>query len=74
MTRAQYISELPEDIRILAEINRKDYKDKHEIYTYTDDISAAFHWANSPQGHDFWSNIYHSTGRQTIQSDDQIIM
>lgn len=74
MERILNISQLPPDIAILAEINRKAFKDKDEVYVYIDDIAAAFNWGTSPQGHDFWSNIYYGSIQQTIQSDDQIIM
>jgi hypothetical protein len=33
-------------------------KDCHDDYTDHHDIEYSFTWKTSPQGYDFWSNIY----------------
>lgn len=79
------ISQLPPDIRVRAEYNREHYPHLRygsSISKDVDDINMAFVWSLTPQGHDFWYNIYTGTNHRRdpspyihreIQTDDQII-
>lgn len=62
------ISELPDDIRVLAERNRENYSPGRN----EDRLYVAFAWNNTPEGYQFWQNIYGE--KEVIQEDDQIIM
>lgn len=65
------ISELPPDIREIALQRRRECKDLH-CDKNTDDLSWAFIWEVTPEGHDFWSDL--NDKEIPTQTDDQIIM
>ena len=79
MQRITNISELPDDIRSLAEYNREHHSYRG-IDNDTDNINLAFEWASTPQGHEYWSEIFNgeevinSERYKPTQTDDQIIM
>lgn len=65
------ISELPEDIREIALQRQKECKDLRYDKN-TDDLSWAFIWEVTPEGHDYWEHLEY--GEIETQTDDQIVM
>ena len=65
------ISELPPDIREIALQRQRECKDEL-CDKYSDDLSNAFIWEVTPEGHDFWSDLYDK--EISKQTDDQIVM
>ena len=59
MIRILNISELPQEIKTLAEANREDYRNKHRIEKIEDSLISAFEWQNTIQGYGFWDDIYY---------------
>lgn len=37
-------------------------------FSYTDDFAACFNWADSPQGHNYWSEIYNQLVKTSLQN------
>ena len=70
------ISELPPDIRDVAirrmeEFNRRG-RDILDRYHIPDELSAAFIWDETSEGHSYWSSLDSQYVTYT-QTDDQII-
>lgn len=65
------ISELPEDIREIALQRQKECKDLCYDKN-TDDLSWAFIWEVTPEGHDYWEHLNYD--EIETQTDDQIVM
>ena len=51
------ISELPEEVRELALLNQKNSRSiTHD--QNTDELQFAFPWSNTPEGHNYWSDLH----------------
>lgn len=52
------ISELPENIKELAILRRNEYAKRNNINEEIDNLLHAFTWINTPEGQNFWHDIY----------------
>lgn len=53
-----YYKDLPSRIQDMALANSRIELDKKEFIAGIKPLSQMFQWSRSPEGHDFWENIY----------------
>lgn len=62
-TIKDWLQELPEDIKEKALLNYSTEDPSKEDDNYdlmSEALFCAFVWSGTPEGHDFWENLYHS--------------
>lgn len=60
-TIKDWLEELPEGIKEKALLNYKaspQNKEKEVVGSLSAAISGAFVWIDTPEGHEFWENLY----------------
>ena len=58
-TAREWFKELPDDIENMAVENvRSTVRLDVEQISLPDAIISSFNWIETPQGHDFWQNVY----------------
>lgn len=69
----KYYKDLPTKIQEMALTNCKDINKKH-FKEGTLSLSGAFSWNKTPEGHDFWSNIYNGgeISKEFLLSEDEL--
>jgi hypothetical protein len=60
----EWLNELPQEIKEKALANTSSAVADTDEPSLSEAIAASFSWGNSPEGHDYWSDIYKSLEKE----------